>query len=155
MQKTPKVVMGNIIRPILFILVLLGISALAEHAQAQDMTCVDTWRLKKAIHELILLDSISKDYADKDSLLNEYRKLVTSLKSEVDAIKHVAEERRIQIDLMDALNTGYINEVVIWRDLYTREKKKRFSVNAGLSYLPLNKHAFGPSVTVGWSIYRF
>lgn len=141
--------------PIIYILSILTLSLLDERLQAQDMVTIEKWRLEKACKELILLDSLTKDYASKDSLLQEYRSVVSDLKSELGNWKHVAAERLIQVDLMQQSQDTFVRERDVWKIAYDKERKKRFSISAGLSYQPFNKHSFGPSVNIGWSIYKF
>lgn len=143
--------------PILFICLLLTLATALE-SQAQDKVVIDKWRLEKACKELILLDSLLKDVSDKDSLMADYRGLIATLKSDLATMANIAKERSIQLKSTEADRETYKKENVLWQNLYAKERWKKFSVNAGIStaYDLFNKRmVFGPSIGVGYNIYKF
>ena len=140
--------------PVVYITGLLFLSLLGE-SFAQDKITVDRWRLEKACKELVLLDSLVKDYALKDSTVITLKGVISDLRSEIEHLKKANDETQIRVDNQIALNERNVLEINRWRSAYNDERKKRFNVSVGLSYQPLNKHSFGPAVTVGYSLYKF
>lgn len=142
--------------PLLFIAVLLTVATIAE---AQDKLTVDKWRLEKACKELVLLDSLVKDYAKKDSVITDLKSLIKTLKSDIEALSGVATERKIQVENLLTSRIGYEKEIDIWRTAYAREKWKRWSVSIGMSanygLIPNTKLSVGPAVHVGYSVFKF
>lgn len=143
--------------PIVYILIILVISVLAESAaKAQDLVTIEKWRLEKVCKELILLDSLTKDYAEKDSINKELKELVSTLKIQMVSINGALKEKTIQVDLLHSMQDGYIREATIWHNAYKKQKKARlglsFGINAGYS---LDGRAyFGPGVGATYTFYK-
>lgn len=111
--------------PIVFILAVITLSVLAESAQAQQKTCVDTWRLEKACQDLILLDSLVKDYQEKDSVISTLKKLNQTRLSEIEGHKNVNKERSIQLDLSQSTTNNLMKENLIWKGEVRRIRRQR------------------------------
>lgn len=127
---------------IIYIVIILLCAIIGQRAQAQDKILVDRWRLEKACKELILLDSLVKDYALKDSTISQYKNAVSALESQVVNIKHVSEERSIQIENLHALNDTFKREVDIWKGEARRQKRLKiagFALSGGLIALLILK----------------
>lgn len=142
--------------PIVYILIILVISVLAESAKAQDLVTIEKWRLEKVCKELILLDSLTKDYAEKDSINKDLKELVSTLKSQILSINGALKEKTIQVDLLHSMQDGYIRESNIWHNAYKKQKKARlglsFGINAGYS---LDGRAyFGPGIGATYTFYK-
>lgn len=106
--------------PIVYILMILTISVLAEsHAKAQ-VVAVDEALLDSAAHELVLFDSLKIDYASKDSLISEFKALDITRLSDIGHLKLALKEKDLQTDLHRDLSIGYVNEIHI----RTRQAKK-------------------------------
>lgn len=113
--------LDEMVYPIVFILVILTISMLTEDAQAQDKKiCVDEWRLVKAEQELILLDSLVRDFKEKDSVISDLKARDTVRLSEISNLQRAFNEKVIQTGMHRDLAIGYINQIHV----VTRQKKK-------------------------------
>lgn len=121
--------------PILFILVVIALSVLSESAQAQPKTCVDTWRLEKACQELILLDSLVKDYSEKDYLINDLKELNKTRLSEIGSYRNIVNEKNIQLGLSQATTDNLIKENSIWKGQVRRYRRQRNLIGIGLAIL--------------------
>lgn len=142
--------------PIVYILIILVISVLAESAKAQEMIAIEKWRLEKVCKELILLDSLTKDYAEKDSINKDLKKLISTLKSDISNLGGALKESTIQVDLLKTLQAGYIKEAGIWHDAYKQEKKNRFGLSFGINagYSLDGRAYFGPGVGATYTFYK-
>jgi hypothetical protein len=105
-------------RFILGVVLLLG-----PCAQAQNYYTVDAWRLEKACKELVLLDSLTKDYAAKDSLIGDLKELNTTRQSENDALRGRLTEKILQLDLSQETTNNVMKEMMIWKSRYRRQRR--------------------------------
>lgn len=145
--------------PIVYILIILVISVLAEpsaKAQGVEMVTIEKWRLEKVCKELILLDSLTKDYAEKDSINKELKELVSTLKSQMVSINGALKEKTIQVDLLHSMQDGYIKEANIWHGAYEKEKKSRFGFSFGINagYSLDGRAYFGPGIGATYTFYK-
>lgn len=107
------------------LLLITALVANCVEAQAQDMVTVERWRLEKACQELVLLDSLKKDYQVKDSIISDYKSLDATRLSEITNLKGLITEKDLQIGMHRDMSNSLINENLIWKGQVKSYRRQR------------------------------